>query len=78
MKKKSDYTHNENDYKDDCQNNWDGDRNSRSGPSLDDRHYRSVFLSARPSQLDLVPRRPLLPWVGDSGGQCYLPTAREY
>ena len=59
IKKEDDYDYKN--CKDDCQNNWDGDRNSRSGPSLDDRHYRSIFLSVRPSQLNLAPRRPLLP-----------------
>ena len=44
------YKYNYNDYQDDCQNDSGGNRNSRSGPSSDDRHYPSVFLSVGRSQ----------------------------
>ena len=66
-------------YEDDCQNDSGGDRNSRSGPSLYDRHYPIVFLSVgKSSQLDLVLRRSPLPWFRDSGGRCYLFICRGY
>ena len=41
IKKKDDYSYNN--YEDDCQNCYSGDGRGCSGPSLDDRHYRSIL-----------------------------------